>query len=153
MIDELLASEAFVDYWTMKLSDLLLISGKRGSEDATIVYHNWLRDQIARLPADTHWQTLAQGALRDDLYSEQRELTTEVLKRDTGDRGAEDGDAETLIDAWLADNRSSVERTRSILSDLKEADTLDIAMLSVALREIRNLTETGSAVTGAPAGG
>jgi glutamate dehydrogenase len=104
---------------------------------------HWLRDQIARLPADTHWQTLAQGALRDDLYSEQRELTAEVLKRGTEDPGAKDGDAEALIEVWLADNGSTVERARSILSDLKEAETLDIAMLSVALREIRNLSETG----------
>jgi glutamate dehydrogenase len=101
---------------------------------------HWLRDQIARLPAETHWQTLAQGALRDDLYSEQRELTAEVLKP-----GTEDRDAETLIDAWLAENRGSVGRANAILSDLKEAETLDIAMLSVALREIRNLSETGSA--------
>src|SRR4030095_6754145 len=111
---------------------------------------HWLRDQIARLPADTYWQTLAQGALRDDLYSEQRELTAEVLKRGTEDPGAKDRDAEALIEAWLADNRSTVERARSILSDLKEAEILDIAMLSVALREIRNLSETGSAHTGAP---
>jgi glutamate dehydrogenase len=101
---------------------------------------HWLRDQIANLPAETHWQTLAQGALRDDLYSEQRELTTEVLRP-----GTEDRDAETLIDAWLEENRGSVERANTILSDLKEAETLDIAMLSVALREIRNLSETGSA--------
>jgi glutamate dehydrogenase len=104
---------------------------------------HWLRDQIARLPATSHWQTLAQGALRDDLYSEQRELTAEVLKP-----GSEDGDAEALIDAWTEENRSSVERANAILSDLKEADTLDIAMVSVALREIRNLSETGSAAIG-----
>jgi glutamate dehydrogenase len=104
---------------------------------------HWLRDQIARLPSDTHWQTLAQGALRDDLYSEQRELTAEVLRP-----GTEDGDAETLIDHWVKENRSSVERTNAILSDLKEAEGLDIAMLSVALREIRNLSETGSATVG-----
>jgi NAD-specific glutamate dehydrogenase len=73
-----------------------------------------------------------------------------VLNRDTEDRGAEDGDPETLIEAWLADNRSSVERTRAILSDLKEAETLDIAMLSVGLREIRNLSETGSALADTP---
>ena len=66
--------------------------------------------------------------------------------------GTEDRDAEALIDAWLEENRASVERANAILSDLKEADTLDIAMLSVALREIRNLSETGSAsTTGAPA--
>jgi glutamate dehydrogenase len=100
---------------------------------------HWLRDQITRLPAETHWQTLAQGALRDDLYSEQRELTAEVLKP-----GTEDRDAETLIDSWMEENRSSVERTNAILADLKEAERLDIAMVSVALREIRNLSETGS---------
>jgi glutamate dehydrogenase len=106
---------------------------------------HWLRDQIANLPAETHWQTLAQGALRDDLYSEQRQLTIEVLKP-----GTEDKDAETLIDAWLEENASAVERANAILSDLKEAETLDIAMLSVALREIRTLSETGSATTGTP---
>ncbi|MFL6267233.1 MAG: NAD-glutamate dehydrogenase [Actinomycetes bacterium] len=111
---------------------------------------HWLRDQIAKLPAETHWQTLAQGALRDDLYSEQRELTIEVLKRDSGD-GTDDKDAETLIDTWTEENRSAVGRTNAILSDLKEADTLDIAMISVALREIRNLSETGTATIGAPA--
>ncbi|HZB59496.1 MAG TPA: NAD-glutamate dehydrogenase [Actinomycetota bacterium] len=107
---------------------------------------HWLRDQIAKLPAETHWQTLAQGALRDDLYSEQRQLTIEVLKP-----GTEDKDADTLIDAWLEENASAIERANAILSDLKEAETLDIAMLSVALREIRTLSETGSATTGTPA--
>jgi glutamate dehydrogenase len=104
---------------------------------------HWLRDQIARLPSDTHWQTLAQGALRDDLYSEQRELTAEVLKP-----GAENGDAEGLIDSWTEENRSAVARANAILSDLKEAERLDFAMVSVALREIRNLSETGSSAVG-----
>ena len=109
---------------------------------------------ISKLPAETHWQTLAQGALRDDLYSEQRELTIEVLKGGTEDGagdGTEDKEAETLIDTWMEENRSAVERTNAILSDLKEADTLDIAMISVALREIRNLSETGAVTTSASA--
>jgi glutamate dehydrogenase len=103
---------------------------------------HWLRDQISKLPSETHWQALAQGALRDDLYSEQRELTAEVLRP-----GTEDRDAEALIDAWLEENRASVERCLSMLADLKEADALDIAMLSVALREIRSLSETGAVST------
>ncbi|HYY82061.1 MAG TPA: hypothetical protein VFD04_23180, partial [Actinomycetes bacterium] len=100
---------------------------------------HWLRDQIAHLPAASHWQVLAQGALRDDLYSEQRELTGQVLRPGAADRGAE-----ALIDAWQADNRASVARCMAMLEDLKEADTLDIAMLSVALREIRTLAQTGT---------
>jgi glutamate dehydrogenase len=101
---------------------------------------HWLRDQIAKLPSETHWQALAQGALRDDLYSEQRELTIEVLRP-----GLEDRDAEALIDAWMRENAASVARATSMLNDLKEAEAVDIAMLSVALREIRNLSETGAA--------
>jgi glutamate dehydrogenase len=105
---------------------------------------HWLRDQIAKLPSETHWQALAQGALRDDLYSEQRELTAEVLGP-----GLEDRDADALIDAWMRENAASVARATALLDDLREAETLDIAMLSVALREIRNLTEaTAAGATG-----
>ena len=101
---------------------------------------HWLRDQIAKLPSETHWQALAQGALRDDLYSEQRELTAEVLRP-----GLEDRDAEALIDAWVRENSAAVGRATAMLNDLREAETLDIAMLSVALREIRSLSEATAA--------
>ncbi|MCI0536889.1 MAG: DUF1549 and DUF1553 domain-containing protein, partial [Verrucomicrobiales bacterium] len=48
IIDGLLQRDEFVDLWTMKFADLLLISGKRGSEASTRAYHNWLREQVAR---------------------------------------------------------------------------------------------------------
>ncbi len=44
VIETLLAGEAFVDFWTMKLADLLLLKGS-GKEAA--VYHRWLWDQVA----------------------------------------------------------------------------------------------------------
>ena len=110
---------------------------------------HWLRNQIAGLPAETRWQALSKGALRDDLYSEQRELTAQVLRLGSGA-----GDAEARIDAWLDENRSSVARSQELLEDLREAEPLDIAMLSVALREIRNLTQTSEAeATAAAASG
>jgi glutamate dehydrogenase len=100
---------------------------------------HWLRDQIAQLPARSRWEALARGALSDDLYSEQRDLTCQVLRPSSRVE-----DAEALIDGWMDDNRSSVTRCFDVLEDLKEAETLDIAMLSVALREIRNLNQTGA---------
>jgi len=48
LIDELLQRDEFVDLWTLRLADLLLISGKRGSEQATRAYQEWLRGQVAR---------------------------------------------------------------------------------------------------------
>jgi glutamate dehydrogenase len=98
---------------------------------------HWVRDQISGLPAESHWQTLAKGALRDDLSSEQRQLTAQVLRHD-----AVGPDAEAMIDAWVSDNRAAVRRCEAMLEDLKQADAVDVAMLSVALREIRNLTQT-----------
>jgi glutamate dehydrogenase len=98
---------------------------------------HWLRDQINGLPAESHWQTLAKGALRDDLSSEQRQLTAQVLRHH-----AVGPDPEAMIDAWVAGNGAAVRRCEAMLSDLKQADGVDVAMLSVALREIRNLALT-----------
>jgi glutamate dehydrogenase len=98
---------------------------------------HWLRDQILRLPAESHWQTLAKGALRDDLSSEQRQLTAQVLRHDRVGP-----DARSMIDVWVADNRPAVRRCEAMLEDLKQADAVDVAMLSVVLREIRNLAQT-----------
>jgi glutamate dehydrogenase len=98
---------------------------------------HWLRDQINQLPAESHWQTLAKGALRDDLSSEQRQLTAQVLRHQTAGT-----DAEAMIDGWVSDNNTAVSRCEAMLDDLKQADTIDVAMLSVALREIRSLAQT-----------
>ena len=39
----------------------------------------WLREKIAALPGDEHWQMLAKGAMQDDLSGLQRTITGEVL--------------------------------------------------------------------------
>ena len=44
VIDGLLRSDAFVDFWTMKLADLLLLNGQG---DPAAAYHAWLREQVA----------------------------------------------------------------------------------------------------------
>jgi len=95
---------------------------------------HWLRVQIGRLPAGSRWQALAQAALRDDLSAEQRQLTARALQH-----GGSGLDAEAVIDAWVSDNRAAVDRYQGMLEDLKQVDGPDVAMLSVALREIRNL--------------
>jgi Protein of unknown function (DUF1553)/Protein of unknown function (DUF1549) len=63
VIDQLLASQEFTDLWTMRLADLLLISGKRGSERAATTSHQWLRSHLA---ADTGWDRMAWELLTTD---------------------------------------------------------------------------------------
>ncbi len=95
---------------------------------------SWLRKQIGGLPADSHWQTLAQTALRDDLASLQRALAAEVLRHNPKEHASD-----TLIGDWELRKRAGLERCRQVLSDLHTASGLDLSMLSVALRELRSL--------------
>jgi glutamate dehydrogenase len=86
----------------------------------------WLRESIGMLPADDHWQTLAKAALRDDLSGMLRALTADAL------RSAD-------VSSWKQRNAVPHERFRQVLADLRAAGSPDLAMLSVAMRELRNL--------------
>ena len=68
----------------------------------------WLREKIAALPGDAHWETLAKGAMQDDLSSLQRTISSEVL----ADGGKITASAK-LIAAWEGRNRRSIDRTWS----------------------------------------
>jgi hypothetical protein len=52
VIDELLASEAFVDYWSYKWSDLLLVNGTLLRPDAVAAFYKWIRQNVQR---NTPW--------------------------------------------------------------------------------------------------
>lgn len=47
LIERLLRTDEFVDFWTLKFADLLLIHSKRLGEQPARAYHQWLREQIA----------------------------------------------------------------------------------------------------------
>jgi glutamate dehydrogenase len=96
---------------------------------------SWLRAQIGSLPADSHWQTLAKTALTSDLSSLQTEITGQVLKL-----SPEAKEPDTLISAWETQHKNELDRLRQLLTDVQSAGISDLSMLSVALRELRNLT-------------
>jgi glutamate dehydrogenase len=94
----------------------------------------WLRDMIARLPGDAHWQVLARTAMDDDLSGLQRAIAGEVLTG-AGDISSRD----ELLAAWQARTRRAAERASRLMGELRAAPAADASMLSVALRELRNL--------------
>jgi len=93
----------------------------------------WLRDRIGKLPAESHWQTLAKGSMRDDLAGLQRTLAGNVLAN------GQDSDASALVEAWESRSREPMERAARLLTELRSVPAPDLAMLSVGLRELRNL--------------
>jgi len=101
---------------------------------------HWLRDQIVALPRDTRWDAMARSALRDDVYAEQAALTADVLRA-----GANGRPPAERVEAWLAHNEPAVDRCLNVVADLRAAGPLDLARLSVAVREVRNLMDAAAA--------
>ncbi|MEO8560182.1 MAG: NAD-glutamate dehydrogenase domain-containing protein, partial [Rhodospirillales bacterium] len=106
----------------------------------------WLRDTAQKLPRDTQWQGLAVGALVDDLTAQQAELAAALLA--AGQRDAE------LAPGWLEPRRRAVDRLDRLFADLRSQGITDLAMLTVAARELRALAtpiDKPVPTTGAPA--
>ena len=133
--DELLSVLDIVDVAVYRDVDVIKVADVYYSLGARLDLH-WLRDRINALPRHDRWQALGRDALRDDLYTQERAMTSNVLKL-----GAADKSASELIETWMQANALAAERCRRILDDLRTKDQPDFTMLSVALREIRGLRQ------------
>jgi glutamate dehydrogenase len=95
---------------------------------------HWLRGRIVALPRETRWEAMARAALRDDVYAEQAALTAEVVRAGPNGMGVTE-----CVETWCLHNAGSVERCVQMLEDIRSGESPDLARLSVAVREIRNL--------------
>jgi glutamate dehydrogenase len=64
----------------------------------------------------------------------QRRLAADALRS-----GDAKGDPRRAIADWEEANRALLERFRQVHADLRAHKTLDLAMASVAMRELRNI--------------
>ena len=94
----------------------------------------WISAKITQLPTDTSWQALARNALRDDLASQQRTLTSTVAKL-----SPDSADPAQMLAAWKERYAPAITRYKNMVEELKRAPSLDLAVLSVLLRELRAL--------------
>jgi glutamate dehydrogenase len=77
---------------------------------------------------------MARVALRDDLTALARALAQSVLRATPGT-----APAQSLIEAWQGQREFQLARCRQLLNELRPAPVVDMAMLSVVLRELRAL--------------
>ena len=56
LVDRLLETEEFIDYWAYKWSDLLLVSSRRLNSTAMWAFYNWIRDSVK---ANKPWNKFA----------------------------------------------------------------------------------------------
>src|SRR5690606_22810156 len=83
----------------------------------------------------TRWQNLARGALRTDLSMLARTLAAEAIRL-----APEGGDTAARLAAWRARAAAALDRYQHLLGEIRGAQNIDLAMLSVLLRELRGMT-------------
>jgi glutamate dehydrogenase len=94
----------------------------------------WLRERIHALAGESHWTMLAKGAMRDELAQLQRDIAAHALAASAAGQSSAE-----ILDAWSARKAPALARTERMLAELRALPGADLAMLSVALRELRSL--------------
>jgi glutamate dehydrogenase len=126
--------------------DIVRIAQRGGEvEEAARVYFGLgarfgldrLRAAGAAITAETPWQKAAVAAVVDDLFNYQSQLASRVIVETNGKAGTA-----APVDQWLASRGRVVERIDQTLNDLKSAPAVDLAMLTVASRQLRTLVES-----------
>ena len=105
-----------------------------------------LRAACEALSSQSHWQKLAVSALIEELFGHQMRLTEKVLAENVLTKNvlaanASIADPGRAIDQWIATSQASVERAEQLLSELWGGDIGDIAMIAVASRTLKSLSE------------
>jgi glutamate dehydrogenase len=116
--------------------------GGRAVDDVAQVYFGLgarfgldrLRAAGQAISVDTPWQKAAVAAVLDDLFNYQSTLASRVIGEGNG--------AKEPVDAWLGARPRVVERIDQIMNDVRAAQTVDLAMLTVASRQLRSLVES-----------
>jgi glutamate dehydrogenase len=92
-----------------------------------------LRGSTRAMPVATSWQSLAATAMLDDFYALQREIVRRVLIES-------DGTGNHRLETWMARRPDAVGRVREMIAEIGRAGPADLAMLTVASRQLRALT-------------
>ena len=87
---------------------------------------DWLNQAITNLPIKDQWQRKARGSLKQEFEASLAQLTQAVI---VGSQGQE----------WELQNQALIERCLATLSELQSNTNINLAMLSVAVREIAKL--------------
>jgi glutamate dehydrogenase len=95
-----------------------------------------LRVAAHTIVPETDWQRQAVATLLDELLALQSDLAMKIFHISGGTAVADE-----VIDDWLAARRRPVERVNRILSDIRAAGAIDLAMLTIVAAELRRMIE------------
>ena len=98
---------------------------------------DWMYRRVTELNRDGRWQALARAAARDDLYAAHAALTARVLLA-LPSPVTDPADVQVRVQGWAdPDRQPQLGRLREMLAEIQASGQADLAVVSVALRELR----------------
>jgi glutamate dehydrogenase len=95
---------------------------------------DWLRNTARRIETQTGWQRQAAQAMIDELYGLQHDLVIQVI-----DAAGAATAVDAIVSVWADARKELVARMEQTLADMQAAPSADLAMVAVALRQLRVL--------------
>jgi glutamate dehydrogenase len=96
-----------------------------------------------KLRPTEHWDRLAVRRVADDLFQCQYLVAAAALRLTSNDKGRALGVA--AVDAWGERQRSGVQSLEALLAELDRLGAYNIARLTLAAAQIRDLVSAGAA--------
>ena len=96
---------------------------------------DWLRDQVEQLSVEGRWQAMARNSMRENLYHLQGQLTRLVIAANKRKPPP------AAVQAWIAAHRERVDHVLTTSREMISMGSTDFPTLSVAMQEIRRLTQ------------
>lgn len=92
--------------------------------------------QLNLLPVDSHWQSLAREAMRDDLEWQQKRITRAILLT------LKEKDVDQAYLDWQSQHQSLADRWHKMTEALSAVSMPEFSMCQVALRELLDLSKS-----------
>ena len=123
-------------------------AGRLYFEIGTTLGFDWLRRAAALVLADSPWEIMAVNSIVDDSYSYQSQLTGDMLrakkKPSRQPKMPVDERLTGRLAAWATPQSHAVTRALNIIDDIRSTPERDLAMLTVAIRQLGRLTHNKS---------
>jgi glutamate dehydrogenase len=94
----------------------------------------WLRRSIAKLPSHSYWDRISYKSLIEELYSEQKRLTSAVIQVLCTDKVCADA-----VSNWIGENEKQIKRYDLFINDLKSHDEPALSMVIIAMRKVKEV--------------
>jgi len=92
------------------------------------LHMNWIRKQILQVDVHNHWHNIAKTRLVETLNGHQRDLTAQITRSIKKKKSAKG-----MLEEWEQQHNFAFERHVKMISELKARQSIDFAMLSVAV--------------------